>query len=671
TNSTSTDIICAGASATFTASVTGNNGAVSYQWQKDNANISGANGNTYATSSGGSYRVIVTDGKGCSATSNAVVVSNSALSVSASAPTDLICPGASVTFSAAVAGNTGGVNYQWQNSGNNASNDNPFTTGSGGSYRVIVTDGKGCQATSNTVSVSNSTLSVGISGKDFYCEGGTSVFTQLKANPSGGAGGYGYQWRKDNQPISGQIGLTADLFAGNYTVEVADSRGCRFVSPTATVRALPRPTASAGPGGEIVGPDLYDLTKLNVTTASGGTPGYTYQWSANPAVKISLKDTDARPAIGPFTRDATVFLVVTDAAGCKSDTAKVLLKYFPCNLTNKIVGNNYVCTNGRTTLNANAAAGYGDPKTYQYQWRVNGNLVPNTVDSMKIQAAIGGLYTLLATDNKGCRRTDTLQLAELPRPLVNIAGASSICKGTTSTLTATVIGGQPKYTFQWKNDATILPIDSARLSTPVGGNFTLTVTDSKGCVGSSQTFTLTPKGTELSVAITPAGPTTVYSPNTVTLNGTSSGGTTLQWQKNGQTIPGANTANYVVKDPGQANYALAVGSNDGCLFASQPITVNIIVPTSVAPALAAGWTVNAFPNPTNGRLIVEVSLETAQPLALRLTDLSGRAVSSYQSNQPSTRHVTELDLSEQTNGLYLLHLEAGGQHAVQKVVKIN
>ena len=667
----STDIICAGATVTFTANPTGNNGATTYQWQKDNANIGGATGSTYQTNAGGSYRVIVTDGKGCSATSNAVVVSNSALSVTATASTDLICPGATATFSANVTGNAGGVNFQWQKNGGNAGSGTPFTTGDGGSYRVIATDSKGCQATSNAVEVSNSTLSVGITGRDFYCEGGSSPFVQLRANPSGGSGGFGYQWRKDGQPIASQIGATVDIAAGNYTVEVSDSRGCRVTSPTATVRALKRPIANAGPGGEIVGPDVYDLAKLAVTTASGGTPGYTFQWSANPVVRITPRDTDAQPAFGPFTRDATVFLVVTDAAGCKSDTAKAPLKYFPCNLTNKIAGTNYVCTNGQSALTANAAAGYGDPKTYKYQWRVNGNLLPNTTDSLRIQATRGGLYTVMATDNKGCRRTDTLQLAELASPLVSITGASSICKGTTTTLNAVVIGGQPKFTYQWKNEATVLPVDSVRLSTAVGGTFTLRVTDSKGCVGASQAFTLTARGTELSVAISPAGPTTVFAPNTVTLNGTSSGGTTLQWQKNGQDIPGANALTYVVKEPGQADYALAVGSSDGCLFPSQPITVNIILPTSVAPALAGNLTVRAFPNPTNGRLVVEVSLQTAQPLALHLTNLSGRTVTNYQTSQRNTRHVAELDLSEQPDGLYLLRLEAGGQHAVQKVVKTN
>ncbi|MCY7353426.1 MAG: hypothetical protein LH606_22670, partial [Cytophagaceae bacterium] len=196
--SAGTDVICVGGSTTLSSGVTNSSGTVTYQWQQNSNNIPSANGTTFQTSAGGNYRVVVTDGRSCTAFSNVIGLSNTSLNVNAVASTDVICAGASVTVSANVGGNSGAISYQWQKDNANipGANGNTYATSTGGSYRVIVTDSKGCTATSNAVSVSNSTLAVSTAtSSPVACPANPATLT---ATVTGNNGGINYQWQKDN-----------------------------------------------------------------------------------------------------------------------------------------------------------------------------------------------------------------------------------------------------------------------------------------------------------------------------------------------------------------------------------------------------------------------------------------------------------------------------------------
>lgn len=64
--------ICSGSSVTLSAN-TGT--GLTYQWKKGNANIVGATASTYAATTAGGYKVVVTNANGCTKTSNVINVS--------------------------------------------------------------------------------------------------------------------------------------------------------------------------------------------------------------------------------------------------------------------------------------------------------------------------------------------------------------------------------------------------------------------------------------------------------------------------------------------------------------------------------------------------------------------------------------------------------------------
>ena len=167
---------CEGSSVTLTATASGNNAGVSYQWNLNGAAIAGANSNNLVvTNASGSYTVTATNSFGCSLTSPATqvtVTSAPQASITASGNTTF-CQGSSVTLIA----NTGsGLSYQWRNNGVNitGANNSSFVATNAGTYTVAVSS-NGCVNVSSSIIVtvnpsilSNTTASI--------CQGDRLVF---------------------------------------------------------------------------------------------------------------------------------------------------------------------------------------------------------------------------------------------------------------------------------------------------------------------------------------------------------------------------------------------------------------------------------------------------------------------------------------------------------------
>jgi hypothetical protein len=151
---TSPTTFCSGGSVVLNAPVVTNR---SYQWKKGANLISGATLSSYTATTGGSYRVIVTNTvTGCSKTTgSATIVTINTLppaTITPQGPTTF-CSGGSVVLQA----NTGaGLTYKWKKGTNYISGAalSNYTATTGGNYKVQVTNSNGCSKTSAGVVVS-------------------------------------------------------------------------------------------------------------------------------------------------------------------------------------------------------------------------------------------------------------------------------------------------------------------------------------------------------------------------------------------------------------------------------------------------------------------------------------------------------------------------------------
>ena len=161
--------VTAGQTASFTV-VAGGTAPLSYQWQKNGANIAGATLASYTTpvtttsDSGSTFRVVVTNTAGTVTSAAATLTVNAGVvapTITTQPVNQTVTAGQTASFTV-VAGGTAPLSYQWQKNGANiggataASYTTPATTtaDSGSTFRVIVTN------TAGTVTSAAATLTV-------------------------------------------------------------------------------------------------------------------------------------------------------------------------------------------------------------------------------------------------------------------------------------------------------------------------------------------------------------------------------------------------------------------------------------------------------------------------------------------------------------------------------
>jgi len=212
---------CSGTTAVFSVAATGP-GTLTYQWQKDGENLAD-NGRitgsatpmlsiaAVTSADAGNYRCVVTASCG-SAPSNPAVLSVRPLTTITQSPqSQSVCPGGTIAFSVAAAGD-GTLAYQWQKYNgsvwNNLTNGGRITGATAatmvlsgvlaedvGDYRCVVTGG--CDsAASNPVTLSLKTATtVGDPPQSLTVDARSTATFSVDAT---GEGAVAYQWQKSN-----------------------------------------------------------------------------------------------------------------------------------------------------------------------------------------------------------------------------------------------------------------------------------------------------------------------------------------------------------------------------------------------------------------------------------------------------------------------------------------
>jgi hypothetical protein len=258
--------VTAGQSATFTVAASGTS-PLSYQWQKNGANISGATATSYttpATSSGDNgsmFDVVVSNTAGSVSSHQAALTVNAA----ASAPTittqpasQTVTAGLTATFTVVATG-TAPLSYQWQKNGANISGANaasyttPATTSSDNATTFdVVVSNTGGNVTSHqatltvtasatapviTTQPANQTISAGQTATFSVVATGTTPLTyqwQLNGTAIPGATSASYTTPVTTTANSGeQFRVTVTNSVGNVTSNIA----------TLTVNASTTPSA--------------------------------------------------------------------------------------------------------------------------------------------------------------------------------------------------------------------------------------------------------------------------------------------------------------------------------------------------------------------------------------------------------------------------------------------
>ncbi len=418
--------------------VTGGTLPYNYSWSNSSTtqDISGL--------SSGTYNVVVTDGKGCTANTSVIITQPLAPLYSTVLISDVSCYGGTNGFvNLSPSGGTSPYTFLW----NNGITTEDISALNNGNYSVTITDSKGCVAT-NSALVSQPITPLGYT---FFidnpnCFGGNDGSINLSV--SGGTVPYNYNWSNGQNTED-----LNSLVANNYLVTITDFNGCQLVEDTILVQPSQIQISFQKTDVKCYGQSTgsIDLTVI------GGTPSYHYSWSN------SLTNEDINVLIS-----GTYSVSVTDSLGCLASESIVIQQP----LAPLILSENHtdaVCLGaqqGTIDLTVN-----GGTAPYFYNWN-------NNQTTQDVQNLVAGYYYCVVSDNNQCVDTIGVTILDPSNNMVlGEAHTNVSCKsGNNGSIELSVIGGTPGYTFNWSNSSI-----TKDLTNLFAGNYFVTVTDLNSC----------------------------------------------------------------------------------------------------------------------------------------------------------------------------------------------
>lgn len=622
--------ICAGSSATFTA--TGVHGGMSptYQWKVGGVNA-GSNSPTYTytPNNGDVVTCVMTSSLSCSsgnpATSNAITMSVSLslpASVSISANQNPACAGQVVSFSATPVNGGSSPTYTWQVNSISVGSGPTFTTSpnNGDQVTCIMTSSSSCAtgspATSNSVTMTiNPYTAVGVSilsSQNPSCQGSSVVFTATPVNPGTTPV---YEWKVNGNVTGGnQSTLTYVPVSGDkITCQLNSSVLCPLSNPvlsnqiTQTVDPVVNASVSVSPSANPVCSGTQ-VTFSAMPTNGGTSP--TYQWKVN---GLAAGSNNPTLILTPINSDVvecrmTSSLMCVSGNPVSSTPVTMVVSTQLTPLITITSSSNPFCAGSLVSFNASSTYGGSAP---EYQWRVNGSPVGSNSPNYSYIPQNGDFVTCQLTSSLACATgpvTSNYIFMTLntttPAGITITANANPVCQGSPVTFTAVPVNGGSSPGYQWKVNGSNQGTNSPTFTfTPVNNDIvTCVLTSNASCVSGSP-FTSLP--VTLSVTSALAATITItpqFNPfcegSAVTFNSSITNGGSApvyNWQVNG-TGMGTNSPTFTHSPNNGDVITCQLTSNASCISGPNPVTSPAVVMSSAA-TLTAGVSITASANP--------------------------------------------------------------------------
>lgn len=335
-----------------------------------------------------------------------------------------------------------------------SSSTNPtgITYSTPGTYTVTHTvSNAGCVSTSSTiVTITAPPTSTVVSVPSCATTSSASV------SASGGTPGYTYNW----QPSGGTGATATGLALGTYSITVTDANGC-IVTKTVTVSTNPKPSAVLS----FTNPNCGASNGIVVITNT--SPGSPPQTVTNYASSLGSVSGQTVTGLGA----GTPVITLTNNFGCTFTVSATLANSAGPNSL-PLTPSNIVCGTGTGSITIGTVTGGTAPYTYN----VNGGAFSA---SPPVTGLASGTYTVGVRDVNGCVFTNTVTISVTSGPTA-IAGTTTPagCGLTNGTYNITgVTGGTPAYSYSVDAVAT-----GSLTSNLAPGTHSVTVRDLNGCM---------------------------------------------------------------------------------------------------------------------------------------------------------------------------------------------
>jgi glucuronoarabinoxylan endo-1,4-beta-xylanase len=509
---------------------------------------------------------------------------------------------------------------------------------------------------------------------------GNTNFCQGESVSLSASGGSSYVWFKGAAQVGANSTYTATT-AGNYTVEVTNTSGCKAISSATTVIVNPLPTASITAGG----PTTFIQGGSVVLSANTGT-GFTYIWFSG----VSQVGTGS---IYTATSGGNYTVEVTNAAGCKATSsvtsvtvngnqAPVVNITFPVN-------NASFTAPANVTIAATATDADGTVSKVDFYF---GNTLLGTDPTSAYNFAMNNLgmgsYTIIAvaTDNLGATTTSasiTFTVTN-PLPVVSItapSNGSSFVENAIVSITADASDANGTVTkVEFYNGNILLGTDvtspySFTWSNVAAGTYDITAkaTDNDGGATTSSSVTITVTGNQPSVITitSPTPNTTIVGAITITVNVSDpDGGITLVEFLDGTTVIGTSSTapySYTWVDPSAGDHVISVRVTDsnGGVTTSTPLTLTSEATTGIYSTKGINGVL--YPNPCNREINIDAEVDLTNASVTVINVLGEEIQLPSTANERSAR----VDVSHLIEGMYILIIRQDNAILKKKITVIN
>ena len=441
---------CAGDNVTFSVTATGSN--LTYQWQKDGSDISGATSDTYtingvSSTDAGSYTCDVTGDCGSVTSNSSTLTLNPATAITTQPSDATACAGDNVTFSVTATGSN--LTYQWQKDGSDisgATSDtytiNGVSSTDAGSYTCDVTGDCGSVTSNSATLTVNPATAITTQPSDATACAGDNVTFSVTATGSN----LTYQWQKDGSDISG---ATSDTYtingvsstdAGSYTCVVTGD--CGSVTSNSATLTLSTPTTDPA---SVSATDTIICSGESTTLTYSGGSGDTFVWYSGSCGGTQV-GTGNNLSVSP-TSTTTYYGRWENSCGessCLNVTITVSTE-----ITANAGNDDNTCTD-TYTLSAN------DPTPGTGQWTISsgsGTFADASDPNTTLTIASSPVVATWTITNGSCVSSDNVTITQLDSTEITTQPVSVTDANLGDTVEFTVVATGSNLTYQWQLNA--------------------------------------------------------------------------------------------------------------------------------------------------------------------------------------------------------------------------
>lgn len=416
---TAVGALCGTNSVQLNSSIT--NAVFTYKWYKNNTLITGASSPSYSTNQAGNYHLVISNGS-CSVTSNAINLEQNSITATLNLPTtSILIPGE--TKAITVSTNAVNPSFQWYR--NNAiitgATSATFNATTDGTYKVIVNQTTGCNATQEASCslIYPTSFAVTITADENYysCSSEEATLSMSSFNAIAGTEmvsllgntfNYTYEWYKNGSLVLSAAAntflVTSSVENGTYELRIVIPQFNQIVSNELSIQLG---TASS-----------FEITSEGLLCDSGGSvelqanlsnPTYILKWYA--VGNDTVLGTESSLTV---TNTGEYYLTIT-FEGCDYSTNSIAVNVTTSDGISLNVADDFtILTGSSEEVIASGAE--------NYTWYLNNEEI-GTGNSLLVSTS--GEYTVIGTIGD-CEFTKTFTVTSLENASIVIPNIISI-----------------------------------------------------------------------------------------------------------------------------------------------------------------------------------------------------------------------------------------------------